>query len=129
MAEKELMIDTSILIDYFRKTDKKKSKLLYLFEEYDQLYISSITEFEIYNGAKKQHIDYWDEALINFKVLSFDSKAAREATRIVEQLKLKRKSIDRADLFIAATAVVNNLRFSTLNIKHFVEIDTLRLLN
>jgi tRNA(fMet)-specific endonuclease VapC len=43
MAKKELMIDTSILIDYFRKTDKRKSRLIYLSEEFDQLLLSILS--------------------------------------------------------------------------------------
>jgi tRNA(fMet)-specific endonuclease VapC len=51
MAEKRLMVDSSILIDYFRKTDKANSKLVAHFKNYEQLYISSVTEFEVVNGA------------------------------------------------------------------------------
>jgi tRNA(fMet)-specific endonuclease VapC len=61
-------------------------------------------------------------------VLDFDSKAAREAANIVAQLKPKRKTIDKPDLFIAATAIVNDLSFDTLNTKHFIDIDNLNLL-
>lgn len=55
------MIDTSILIDYFRKTDKTKSKLVSHFRQFDTLFISTITEFEIYNGASQSHKDFWDK--------------------------------------------------------------------
>jgi predicted nucleic acid-binding protein len=51
MADKKLMVDSTILIDYFRKTDKANSKLVAHFKNYDQLYISSVTEFEVVNGA------------------------------------------------------------------------------
>ncbi|WP_205569540.1 type II toxin-antitoxin system VapC family toxin [Arachidicoccus soli] len=40
-------------------------------------------------------------------------------------LKKKRKQIDIADLFIAATAVIHNLSIATLNKKHFERIDEL----
>jgi tRNA(fMet)-specific endonuclease VapC len=42
-------------------------------------------------------------------------------------LKRKRKQIDIADLFIAATALSNNLPFATLNLKHFERIDNLQI--
>ena len=41
---------------------------------------------------------------------------------------MKRKTIDKPDLFIAATAVVNGLVLDTLNTKHFSHIDKLLLL-
>lgn len=128
MAGKKLMVDTSLLIDYFRKTDKNNARLVAHFKNYEQLYISSITEFEILNGAKHLHIDFWDGMLPRFTVLDFDSKVVRHAARITEQLKSKRKTIDKPDLFIAATAVAHGLHFDTLNTKHFTHIDKLLML-
>ena len=128
MADKKLMVDTSLLIDFFRKTDKNKAKLVTHFRNYRQLYISSITEFEVLNGAKHLHLDFWNGMLSRVTVLDFDSKAARQAAEITEQLKSKRKTIDKPDLFIAATAVAHGLHFDTLNIKHFTHIDKLLML-
>jgi predicted nucleic acid-binding protein len=128
MADKKLMVDSTILIEYFRKTDKANSKLVAHFKNYDQLYISSVTEFEVVNGATQSHLQFWDGMLPRFTILSFDSKTARQAAEIVAQLKTKRKTIDKPDLFIAATAVVNGLTLDTLNIKHFIHIDSLQLL-
>lgn len=122
------MVDTSLLIDYFRKTDKKNARLVSHFKNYGQLYISSITEFEVINGAKAAHVEFWNSMLPRFFVLDFDSKAARQAATITAQLKAKRKSIDKPDLFIAATAVTNGLLFDTLNLKHFIHIDSLPML-
>ena len=122
------MVDTTILIDYFRKTDKSNSRLVSHFKQYKNLYISSVTEFEVINGATENHLQFWNGMLPGFTVLDFDSKAAREAANIVAQLKTKRKTIDKPDLFIAATAVVHELTLDTLNIKHFVDIDNLHLL-
>ena len=128
MADKKLMVDSTILIDYFRKTDKANSKLVSHFRNYEHLYISSVTEFEVVNGATEQYLKFWDGMLARFTILDFDSNAARQAARIVTQLKTKRKTIDKPDLFIAATAVVNNLTLDTLNIKHFTHIENLNLL-
>ncbi len=128
MADKKLMVDTSLLIDFFRKTDKNNAKLVTHFRNYRQLYISSITEFEVLNGAKHLHLDFWNGMLSRVTVLDFDSKAARQAAEITEQLKSKRKTIDKPDLFIAATAVAHGLHFDTLNIKHFTHIDKLLML-
>jgi len=122
------MVDSTILIDYFRKTDKEISRLVAHFRNYDRLYISSVTEFEVVNGATQTHLEFWNVMLARFTVLDFDSKAARQAADIVAQLKTRRKTIDKPDLFIAATAVVHGLTIDTLNIKHFIHIDRLNLL-
>lgn len=128
MADKKLMLDSTILIDYFRKTDKNNSRLVHHLQRYHLFYISSITEFEVINGATPAQLQFWNRMLEGFTVLDFDSRAAREASEIVRQLKAKRKSIDKPDLFIAATAVVNELTLDTFNRKHFVHIDNLDLL-
>ena len=128
MADKTLMVDSTILIDYFRKTDKNNSRLVDHFKNYDILYISSITEFEVINGATSAHLQFWDIMLSRFVILNFDSKAARQAAEIVQQLKVKRKSIDKPDLFIAATALAHNLTLDTTNTKHFIEINSITLL-
>lgn len=128
MADKKLMVDSTILIDYFCKTDKNNSRLVSHFKNYGRLYISSITEFEVINGTTSEHLRFWNQMLLRFTILNFDSKAARQATEIVRQLKTKRKSIDKPDLFIAATSVVHALILDTANRKHFIHIDSLDLL-
>lgn len=122
------MIDTTILIDYFRKTDKTKSKLVSHFLQFDKIYISVITEFEILNGATDKHKEFWETMQSRFIVLDFDRNAAQQAAEIVGQLKLKRKTIDKPDLFIAATAITNGLTLDTYNIRHFIDIENLNLL-
>lgn len=69
------MIDTTLLIDYFRKTDKSKSRLVQLSQQFEQLIISSVTEFEIYGGATPAQLSFWQQLLSEIVVLPFDSKA------------------------------------------------------
>jgi tRNA(fMet)-specific endonuclease VapC len=92
MADKKLMIDTSILIDYFRRIEKEKSALVQHFIHYSHIYISSVTEFEIYNGATETHKKFWDGMLSKIVVLDFDRIAAREAAQIVSGLKIQTDS-------------------------------------
>jgi len=129
MADKTLVIDTTLLIDYFRKTDKSKSRLVQLSERFDQLAISTVTEFEVYSGATETQLTFWNELLSEIIVLPFDSQATHIAVEIQRDLKKLRKSIEKADLFIAATAVANRLTLDTLNRKHFDNIKQLALLD
>ena len=119
------MVDSTIFIDYFRKTDKNNSRLVSHFKNYDQLYISSVTEFEVINGASPANLKFWDQMFARFSILDFDSIVARQAVKIVQLLKTKRKSIDKPDLFIAATAATHGLILDTANKKHFIHIDGL----
>jgi len=121
------MIDSTILIDYFRKTDKQNSRLLSHIYANSNIFISTVTEFEIITGASELHTLFWNEMMARFTILNFDSAVAREAALIVQRLKKKRKTIDKPDLFIAATAIVHGLPLDTANKKHFMHIDGLVL--
>ena len=127
MADKIILIDTSTLIDLFRKTDKNNSALLSLVRQGYTYCISAVTEYEIYTGALLGQVGFWGAFLQKTEVLAFDKAVAKVAVDINRELKRKRKLIDTADLFIAATAIANNLPFATLNKKHFDRIEQLAI--
>ena len=129
MADKIILVDTSILIDYFRKSDKSNSKLISLIREGYKFQVSSVTEYEIFAGSTPGQQKYWKEFLEKIKVLPFDQDAVKAAVEINSKLKLKSKQIAIADLFIAATAISNDLPFATLNRKHFDRIDGLLIIS
>jgi tRNA(fMet)-specific endonuclease VapC len=62
------------------------------------------------------------------ELLPFDRQAAQMAVEINIDLRQKRKQIDIADLFIAATALSNNFPLTTLNIRHFERVEGLELI-
>ena len=102
MESPQILIDTSILIDYFRKRYKDKTLL----------YSLSFT----YRFA-------------NFLILPFDSTCAQTASEIYKNLKSKNQLISPSDIFIAATAISHNLSLVTLNKEHFERVKGLKLLH
>ena len=122
------MVDTSILIDYYRKTDKANSVWIKLIREGYDFGISTITKYEIYSGASNSQLEFWNGVLQAIEVLPFDEMAVNKAVEINAFLKKKRKQIDLADLFIAATAIASNLPIATLNRKHFERIEHLTII-
>jgi predicted nucleic acid-binding protein len=127
MAEKIVLADTSLLIDFFRKSDKSKSHLVSLIRKDYEFCICVITEYEIYSGATESQIEYWKKFLEKINVIPLDQAAKKEAVNINNVLKAKRKQIELADLFIAAIAMSNNLPVATLNKKHFERVESLVL--
>ncbi|HEX5153488.1 MAG TPA: type II toxin-antitoxin system VapC family toxin [Parafilimonas sp.] len=125
MADKIILADTSILIDYFRKTDKTNSVLISLFDQGYDFAISAITYYEIYSGTTNNQLAFWKNLLQRATVLALDERVSQFAVDINNELKRKRKQIEMADLFIAATAVANKLSLTTLNKKHFERIEEL----
>lgn len=128
MANKTLIIDTSILIDYYRKTDKENSIWIKLIREGYRFAISSITKYEIYSGATPAQLDFWNKVMSNIDIIALDESCIDVAVDINAVLKRKRKQIEIADLFIAATAVSRDLPIATLNKKHFERIEALTII-
>jgi predicted nucleic acid-binding protein len=129
MADKIVLVDTSILIDYYGKTDKEKSVWISLVRQGYSFAVSAVTKYEIYAGATPNQLTFWSNVFEAISVMPFDDLSVETAVNINSALKRKRKQIDLADLFIAATAIANDLPFVTLNRKHFDRIDTLKLID
>lgn len=129
MENEVVLLDTSVLIDYYRKKDKSKSYFYQLTDRYSAFAISAITYFEIYTGVStdEQRL-IWDAFFQEIIILPFDAEVSKAAANINIELKRISKQIDIADLFIAATAISNNLVYATLNKKHFRRIEKLNLI-
>jgi predicted nucleic acid-binding protein len=127
MADKIVLVDTSILIDYYRKTDKERTVWISLVRQGYSFAISAVTKYEIYSGATANQLTFWDSVLQAITVIPLDELSVDTAITLNSALKKKRKQIAIADLFIAATAVAHNLPLATLNRKHFERIETLSI--
>jgi tRNA(fMet)-specific endonuclease VapC len=122
-----MVVDTSIFIEYLRAKDKKKSALFEI-PDSTQLFISSVTMYELLMGAidenKQKDIKLLTEDL---PVLPFDESVSKKAAEIYHQLRLENNMIDFRDIFIAATCLVFELPLKTLNKKHFERIKQLKI--
>lgn len=86
-----------------------------------QYYYSSVTRFELFIGATDPQ--KWQDAqkvISNVIELPFENEAAMEAAHIYLDLQKLGQMIGFRDIFIAATAFVNNLPVKTLNTKRFL---------
>lgn len=128
MEPSELLIDTSIIIDHLRKTDKRRS-ILFNIAETASLFVSSVTVFELLAGAtdaaKQKDVH---TILDGIAVLPFDIASAEEAGKLYLELYATNSLIEIRDIFIAATARANGLPIMTLNQKHFERVRGLKLI-
>ncbi len=129
MADTLILLDTSILIEYYRKTDKERSVWFKLIRGENSFAVSAMTKYEIFAGATSTQLTFWNVVMEAMIVLPLDENAIDAAVMINASLKRKRKQIGMADLFIAATAVSRELPLATLNRKHFERIDALQLID
>lgn len=127
MEDRRVLVDTTILIDFFRKKNKKKATLFKI-QQSHEIYASTITEFEFLAGVKDESVQSLKHFFSKINLLSFDSNAARKASSIYQDLKSRKKLIEFRDIFIAATAMANNLSISTLNKDHFSRIEGLKII-
>jgi len=123
-----ILLDSSILIELFRKQDKAKTSFYKLAQANNDLCISSITHYEIGIGNRKSHVEYWDSLCENLRVLPFDKACSNGAISIYMELLKSNKMIDLADILIGATAVTYSIPIATLNIKHFDRIKGLEII-
>jgi tRNA(fMet)-specific endonuclease VapC len=128
MEGKVILLDTGILIDYFRKTNKQNSLFHKLVAQYPEFRISVITHFEILRGSNDRQEAFWRNILKDIEIVSYFPMMNYTALRIRDELKKKRKSISIEDLIIAATAVHLNFSLATLNENHFNLISGLELI-
>ena len=124
------LLDTDVIVNYFRKKDA----------QYEAKFVkSSITYFtltELIYGAHlsnhntKAEIELIKQFLEDFQIgyVPFDERVVLQFAETKHKLEEKGKKLEDFDLFIAATAIVNNLTLVTHNKRHFMRIKELKLL-
>ncbi|MDH5603712.1 MAG: type II toxin-antitoxin system VapC family toxin [Cyclobacteriaceae bacterium] len=122
-----MVIDTGIFIDYLRASDKEKTTLYNLPDNTD-VYLSSVTLYELYMGATSA--EKWQDVKLltdDIPVLPFNKQVAEKAGSIYQELRRSNKMIEFRDIFIAATALIHGLPVLSRNKKHFKRIKGLML--
>jgi len=125
LGNRAVLIDTSILISYFRKKDKENTFLYKLFEKDFDLVVSVITLFEYKLGSKDEKFD--DFLFNNIKIIDFDKSQGLLASRLYKELKKENKVIEFRDLFIASCSIFLSIPLFTLNKNHFERIKKIEL--
>ncbi|MEN9597558.1 MAG: hypothetical protein RL236_1992 [Pseudomonadota bacterium] len=124
-----ICLDTNVLIAHKRakKADKDKTFLYRLTTNPYQFAVSSITVYELLRGDNDDEDAYWKAMFSNMMVLDFDSNCAEHAAQIYQDLKKRGMLIESEDLLIAATALGNQMKLATGNVKHFNRVVGLEL--
>ncbi len=124
----KLLLDTSIVIDYLRRKDKKDSLLLTLIANGYTLSISIITHAELYSGKSvwksKKLYNQLEDLLRGITILPLNNTISRNAGKIRAQ-----HNTTLMDAIIAATTIYYNHKLVSLNLKDFQKISNLELFN
>jgi predicted nucleic acid-binding protein len=110
-SNSEILIDTCIIIDYY-----KKRKII----EIEGCAISIISLLEFLRGIPENK----RKGMLNllkcmFKVINVDDDIILKYCKIYNDLKRKGKMLDDADLLIGCTAIAKGYKLFTNNKKHF----------
>ena len=125
MEYSRILVDTSIFIEFLRKRNKTKTELFKILDDII-ITISTVTLFELFAGAiDEQKWKDVKEITDDLPIIPFSKEISENAAKIFQALKLKNKMIEFRDIFIAATAVTNDIPVKTINKKHFERIDSL----
>ncbi len=125
-----VIVDTSIIIDHLRQKNGLPTVLYKLVKDLDEtetMAISVITIQELYTGAStRREIEEGRMlgAISNFDILPFDYREAKLAGELGRDAA---SSPGFADLAIAATAILNNAKLATFNLKDFTSIKEIEL--
>ena len=121
---KNFLLDTSVIIDFLRQKEKRKT-LLYRLSEYE-LFSSIISHSEVFSGKS-----VWENeearktvqtVFSDITIIPLTQKLSEYAGYIKAH-----QSISLIDCIIAATAIQENIELVSLNTKDFKLIEGIRL--
>jgi predicted nucleic acid-binding protein len=119
------LVDTSILIDYLRG-QQAAADLLEQERAEAPLHASEITRLEVLAGMRASEDEATRSLLSTLLWHPVDTQVAEEAGALGRRWLPSHHAIDGADLAIAATATLTQLRLLTRNVRHFPMFASLR---
>jgi len=113
---RRFMIDTDVLIEYLRGSDRA-AKFLESLE--GNLIISAISVAELFSGVKgSEEMDALDQFMLAFQTIPIDDFLARQSG-LIRQEYHPSHGVGLADALIAATALEEGAELFTFNRRHY----------
>jgi len=113
---RRFMIDTDVLIEYLRGSDRA-AKLLEGLE--GDLVISAMSVAELFSGVKgSEEMDALDQFMLAFRTIPIHDRLARQAG-LIRQEYHPSHGVGLADALIAATALEEGAELFTFNRRHY----------
>ncbi|GHV82780.1 twitching motility protein PilT [Spirochaetia bacterium] len=128
-------LDTNIVSYYLRKSrnniiDKRIDAEIHL---ENKIVIPNVVYYEIRRGLLSVFspikTKLFNQFCTTFKVGLMDCKTSEIAASIYAKLKKLGSAVEDADIFIAAFCLQNDYTLVTNNVRHFENIDTLKIVN
>lgn len=113
------LLDSSVIIDALNNRRGRPSLLLELLHEGHELACCPINVTEIYAGLRPKEEAATGEFLASLRYFPITRSAARLAGELKREYGRKGKTLNLADVMIAAVALHNRLMLLTDNVKDF----------
>ena len=127
------VLDSNILSYAIRNTFDIRKKMIQEVAHGNKLIITTVTLFEVMRGLlavnSQNRMSVLETFWKQYGEPVIDEKVFRKAAQIYVELRKIGKPIEDADLFTAAFCLVNDYTLVTNNIKHFINIDGLKMID
>lgn len=127
-----MIADTSFLIDIMKSNKEAIKKAENIGKNGSTIAVTSISIFELFVGValtikQEQERNRINRILGGLSIISFDEDSAKEAGRIFAQKRKNGMAIEPEDSMIAGICSRRNEILITRNVKHFNDIEGLRI--
>ena len=127
---KMYVLDTDVAVDYLRSNDIITEKL----KKLNNLFITKLSLAELFFGVYNsrnsgKHYSKLMDFLAGVKILNLDFNACSGFGKIKSNLTKQGKIIGDFDIMIAAVTIANNFALITRNLKHYENIEGLKLMH
>ena len=126
MAERLVIADTDLIIDFLRGADPGATQVAGWIED-RRLRVTAVTAFELRLGTDFLGRQNEIEALLQRRALPLDALGALHAGRIFVALRAEGRGIDVKDALQAGVCLRFQLPLATRNIRHFGRVPDLEL--
>lgn len=114
-----LLLDSSVLIDALRPSQKRRVWLAQLVRAGHSLETSALNIAEVYAGTRPEEEDRTSAFLGALRCHAITSEAAETAGRLKNQWARKGQTLSLADTIVAAVAIEQDCYLVTDNLKDF----------
>ena len=127
-----MIADTSFLIDIMKSDKEAIKKAEEIEKKGDAISVTAISIFELFVGVtlsikQDRERNRIMRILKGLPIINFKEDSAREAGRIFAQKRKEGSTIEPEDAMIAGICSIRNEVLITRNIKHFNDIEGLRV--
>ncbi|MEM8778662.1 MAG: PIN domain-containing protein [Cyanobacteria bacterium P01_G01_bin.49] len=126
---KPTLVDTDILLLFFRKHPLVVDRINDYLQIYTYLNISVITFYEIYHQLNNRRLALFEEFISYNKIIPITQDSLKISANIYKNLFNSKQQVSDLNLLVAGMAIAHNLSLATTQIKTYQPITELVIKN